>query len=305
MTRLPLAIVALLLAFAAALAQTSQPGDIHIALGNPSKAKHDAADADNYLMIKPQFALSYNNKRGTPNWVSYYLKRSDMGRAPRPQNAFAPDLDLPKGFHRVYPGDYFFNLTALSRGHMCPSSHRNNTEANSRATFVMTNMVPQTEELNGGSWELLESYCRELCFDDNKEMTILCGPYGQGGDTVRGHMLTVGNGRVVVPKLNWKVILVVDGGGTRAPLARVNAKSRCIAVLMPNTREPTENVPWTKFIVSAADIETLTGLTFFDKVAPEIIRPLKKRVDDAKTGEFGVREFTREMRTREKAAPTK
>lgn len=255
-------------------------GDVHLALGNPSQARPVSEDRENYLMIKPQFAMSYNDKRGTPNWVSYYLKRSDMGRAPRPQNAFHPDGDLPKGFHRVYPGDYFYNVTGLSRGHMCPSSHRNNTEANSRATFVMTNMVPQSEELNGGSWELLERYCRDLCFDEDKEMMIVCGPHGQGGDTPRGHMLTVGNGHVIVPKSTWKVILVVDGGGTRGPLARVNKKSRLIAVNMPNNRQPNENVPWTKYIVPCAEIEKMTGYTFFDRVPEEIIGPLKKKADD-------------------------
>src|SRR5262245_14117354 len=174
MPRLPLALTAMLIAFAPASAQPAKvpaaaSGDIHLALGNPSQAKSDAADPANYLMVKPQFALSYNNKRGTPNWVSYYLKKSDMGRAPRPQ-VFFPDGDLPKAFHRVAPGDYFFNATGMTRGHMCPSSHRNNTEVNSRSTFVMTNMAPQTEELNGGSWELLERYCRDLCFDEGKEM---------------------------------------------------------------------------------------------------------------------------------------
>ncbi len=271
----------------------ANPGDIHLALGNPSQAKHDADESTNYLMVKPQFALSYNERKGTPNWVSYYLKRADMGRAPRPQG-FSPDSDLPKGFHRVFPGDYFYNATNLTRGHMCPSSHRNNTEANARSTFVMTNMVPQTEELNGGSWELLESYCRDLCFDDGKEMMIVCGPHGQGGDTKKGHMLTVGNGRVIVPKATWKVILVFDGGGTRGPLARVNAKSRLIAVVMPNTREPNENVPWTKYIVPATEIEALTGLKFFDAVPADIIGPLKKKADRAMNGDFGSREFARE-----------
>lgn len=276
----------------------AQAGDIHLALGNPSQAKHDADDPNNYLMIKPQFALSYNNKRGTPNWVSYYLKRADMGRAPRPQG-FSPDDSLPRTFHRVFPGDYFYNATGLTRGHMCPSSHRNNTEANARSTFVMTNMVPQSEELNGGSWEGLESYCRDLCFDEGKEMMIVCGPHGQGGDTPRGHMLTVGNGHVIVPKVTWKVVLIVDGGGTRGPLARVNAKSRLIGVIMPNTREPNENVPWTKYVVAPSEIETLTGLTFFDKVPAEIINPLKKKVDEARNGPLGDREYARALAARE------
>lgn len=271
-----------------------KPGDVHLALGKPSPAKADPKNPDpfDYLMVKEQYALSYNSKRGGPNWVSYQLQRKDMGRAPRSQ-VFFPDNDLPEDFYQVVPNDYRFTVTAMTRGHMCPSSHRNATEANARATFFMTNMLPQTEELNSGSWELLESWCRDEVFDRNKEMFIVCGGHGIGGIGSRGKIATVGNGKVVVPKSCWKVVLIVDGGGTRGPLARVNAKSRLIGVLMPNTREPNENVPWSKYVVSVADIESLTGLRFFDKVAPEIINPLKKRVDEARNGDLGERELAR------------
>src|SRR5262245_50010609 len=122
-------LVALLLAHARVA--NAAPGDEHLALGNPSKAEANAQNPDplNHLMVKPQFALSYNSKKGTPNWVSYRLKKSDMGKAGR--GMFHPDPELPKPFFHVKPFDYHFNTTGMSRGHMCPSSHRNNTEANS------------------------------------------------------------------------------------------------------------------------------------------------------------------------------
>ena len=59
--------------------------------GNPSGAVHDPAapDPSNYLMVKEEFALSYNSKLGTPNWVSYRLHKADMGRA-RPRSPSFP-----------------------------------------------------------------------------------------------------------------------------------------------------------------------------------------------------------------------
>jgi endonuclease G, mitochondrial len=262
------------------VARASEVGDVHLALGNPSAAKHEPQNPDrtNFLMVKDQYALSYNDKKGTPNWVSYRLERKDMGRAAR-SLIFFPDETLPAAFHKVMPGDYYYTKTAMTRGHMCPSGHRNNTEANAKSTYVMTNMVPQTEELNGGSWELLERHCRDLCFDHGKELFIVCGPHGMGGVGAHGQIDTVGHEHVVVPKSCWKVILVVDGGGTRGPLARVNAQTRAIAVVMPNTREPNENVPWERYVVSIADVEALTGYRFFDRVPAEILNVLKKKVD--------------------------
>src|SRR5262249_50567714 len=69
---------------------------IHLTMGNPNGATDDPDHPDNYLMRKPYFALSYNNDKGTPNWVSWCLKEGDLGNAPRwPQ--FYPDDELPRG----------------------------------------------------------------------------------------------------------------------------------------------------------------------------------------------------------------
>ena len=252
-----------------------QPGDIHLVFGNPSQAKHDAKnpDPENYLMVKPQFALSYNSKKGTPNWVSYRLVKADCGRAARP-DAFFPDPDLPKSFFQVKPFDYHFNATGMSRGHMCPNTHRNATETNAKSTFVMTNMVPQTEELNAGAWNELEKECRGGAFD-GQELFIICGPHGQGGTSDKGLIKTVANGKVVVPKSCWKVILIHDKPG-KDPVGRVNKKTQLVGVIMPNDRTP-EKKSWQDYLVPVAEVEKLTGYKFFDQAPAAIIEPLKKQ----------------------------
>lgn len=40
-----------------------------MAQGNPSRATPDPANPSNYLMMKPQYALSYSLDRRGPNWV--------------------------------------------------------------------------------------------------------------------------------------------------------------------------------------------------------------------------------------------
>ncbi|WP_324671782.1 hypothetical protein [Hymenobacter sp. GOD-10R] len=44
--------------------------DESLTLGNPSGATTDASNYTNYLLIKPQYTLSYHRDRGIPNWVS-------------------------------------------------------------------------------------------------------------------------------------------------------------------------------------------------------------------------------------------
>lgn len=277
-----LLVLAILTATAVRADEKARLGDVHLALGNPSGAKADAKNPDHfdYLMVKDQYALSYNSKKGTPNWVSYRLRKGDMGRAAR-SATFFPDPDLPKEFFQVKPFDYHFNATGMTRGHMCPNSHRNHNEEDARATFCMTNMVPQTEELNAGSWNNLEIWCRDICFRQNKELYIVCGPHGQGGRSDKGLIKTVGNGKVVAPKSCWKVIAVLDGASAKPPIARVTAKTTLIAVLMPNDRTATKEVPWNKYVVSVANVESLTGYRFFDRVPDEVIEPLKKKTYEA------------------------
>ncbi|PYS89332.1 MAG: hypothetical protein DMF64_18025, partial [Acidobacteria bacterium] len=85
----------------AAPASTSE----HLTMGNPSNAVVDVNVPLNYLLDKPQYAVSYNRDRGTPNWVSWHLDPSWLGSAPR-QNDFRNDPSLPAGWYQVQSTDY-------------------------------------------------------------------------------------------------------------------------------------------------------------------------------------------------------
>lgn len=100
-------------------------------LGNPSDATTDLSNKDNYLLVKDQYVLSYNSNKGTPNWVSWTLKKSDIGAVKRGNN-FHVDTDLPDGFQHVAPTDY--KGTPYDRGHMCNSKDRTDTAENNSAT---------------------------------------------------------------------------------------------------------------------------------------------------------------------------
>src|SRR5262249_48817452 len=109
--------------------------DPNLRWGNPSRAREDRADRDNYLMNRKYFVLSYNDTKGTPNWVSWRVAKEDLGNVPRNNQPFRPDPDLPPGFKKVLPSDY--TGTGFDRGHMCPFGDRNGSEEAASATFVM------------------------------------------------------------------------------------------------------------------------------------------------------------------------
>lgn len=76
------------------------PLSIHLTLGNPSDATTRTNKPDNFLMLKDQYALSFNNSNGGPNWVSWHLEKRDLGRRDR-ANDFRPDDSLPRMISRT------------------------------------------------------------------------------------------------------------------------------------------------------------------------------------------------------------
>ncbi len=181
---------------------------VHLKLGNPSNA--NAKNLNNYLMEKPQYALSYNCSQGTPNWVSWQLNRTWLGKVDR-QDDFRPDPDLPQRCYAVRPNDY--RGSGYDRGHLTPSGDRTKTVADNSATFVMSNMQPQLPELNRETWRELEQYSRELV-RQGKELYVIAG--GEGS------LKAIASGKVTVPQYTWKVVVVLDEG------AQVTDKTRVI-----------------------------------------------------------------------------
>ncbi len=238
---------------------------VHITLGNPSKATTSTSNSNNYLMVKPQYALSYNQIKGTPNWVSWQLNRSWLGNASR-QNNFRPDDSLPDSWYQARPGDY--SNSGYDRGHMAPSADRTKTVADNAATFLMTNMVPQVPDLNQGPWASLEDECRELV-EQGKEVYIIAG--------TEGRKETIADGKITVPTKTWKIIVVLDrpGLGVRG----VTANTRVITVEMPN-KEGIRDTSWKNYRVSVDKIESLTGYDFLSNVPTTIQKIIESRIDN-------------------------
>ena len=245
----------------------------HLLPGNPTNATADILNANNYLMVKPQYCLSYNNSKRTANWVAWHLNANWLGSASR-QDDFRADNTLPENWYHVSETDFYYSLYGFDRGHMCPSADRTATVTDNSATFLMTNMVPQAPNNNQIVWENLESYCRNLA-KSGSELYIISGPYGEGGTSAKGTFTVLKSG-VVVPSLVWKIALVLPNGNN--DLSRINSSTRVIAVVIPNNQECI-NKPWTSYRVSVDSVENLTGYDFFTNIPKTIQDALEAKVD--------------------------
>ena len=254
------------------------PASVHLTMGNPSNAIDDVNVPNNYLMVKPTYALSYNRDMGRPNWVSWHLDSSWYGSLAR-VDTFRPDPRVPADWYRVQAFD--FSLTGFDRGHMTPNADRDNQNRIpiNQETYLMSNMVAQSPDNNQGPWANLENYLRSLT-DAGSEIYIVSGPAGAGGTGSNGGVTTtVANGHVVVPAYTWKAALVLpklDGND----IARVTAATRTIVVIMPNV-QGIRTVDWQTYLTSVDAVESLTGYNLFSNIPEAVQNAIEAGVNGA------------------------
>jgi endonuclease G len=248
-----------------------QQPDRNVRFGMPAPAKHDRGHAQAFLIARPQYTLSYNAEKRIPNWVCWVLKETDIGNAARAP--FEPDPELkrerlPAVTSHVYDGSGF------DRGHMCNAKDRSSSEENIRATFFLSNIVPQSPNCNQRGWERLEDYCRRLA-KEGHVLYIACGPAGIGGEGKNGRAKEIGKGRlqVTVPAKVWKVVLVLPRED-----AEPRKNSRVIAVIMPN--DQTVDYNWSRYRVTTRQVEKLTGFRFFSTLPEDLADALRDHVDE-------------------------
>lgn len=244
----------------------------HMYFGNPSNAAAITDSANNYLMRKQYYALSYSRDKGKPNWVSWHLYSNDFGNTSR-QNDFRPDATLPAGWYQVQSNSY--SGGGFDRGHNTPSADRTSSTAANSATFLMTNMIPQAPNNNQQTWASLEDSLRRLV-NGGSELYIIMGNYGVGGTGSNGYTTTVDNGRVTVPAYIWKVAVVMQNGINDS--ARVNANTRVIAVLVPNNNNVSSN--WKSYRTSIDVIEAATGYDLLPRLPVALQAVIESTVDN-------------------------
>ena len=248
--------------------------DDNLAMGNPSGAITNAGNPNNYLMVKTQYTIAYDNSRGSPKWVSWHLSSAWKGGAAR-CDCFSADATLPATFYKAFTSHY--TNSGFTRGHMSPSEDRDLTSADNAATFIMTNIIPQSTNNNSGTWGSVEEYSRTLLATNN-EMYIISGGYGTGGShsSTSGIINTINGGLITVPSRLWKVIVILPVGSS--DVSRVTTSTRVIAIDTPNSYNSTSQT-WGTYRTSVNAIEAATGLDLLSNISATIQNTIEATVD--------------------------
>lgn len=220
----------------------------HVEFGTPG----DGNPNNEIILVKPQYITSYSPAHGGPNWVAWNLNATHFGGADR-CDCFSADPQLPDSVYHVVTSDY--TGSGYSRGHMVMSSQRTANAAENAQTFLMTNVLPQYQDQNGGPWLKFEIFNSELAQDSAKELYILAGgTYSVSPGTLNGA------GKVTIPQSEWKIVVILLRGQTLADVHSA-ADIRVIAVNMPNITGIQGN-GWQMYKTTVDAIEAATGYDF-------------------------------------------
>ena len=141
---------------------------------------------------------------------------------------------------------------------MCPAGDNKWDKAAMNQSFLLTNMCPQDEKLNGGGWKKLEEKCRAWA-NQYGSIYIVAGPIFEGAIK-----RTIGESRIAVPDAFYKVVLCLEGSPKGVGFVYVNNSS---------SQSMYDNV------YSVDDVERITGIDFFPALPDDIENEVERNVD--------------------------
>lgn len=197
-----------------------------------------------------------------PVWVSVRWDREHFQiseQAPNPERLFKRDLRLPE-YAQAQPEYKAPKDRRMDRGHM--ARNRDNVgwgEDNAQAGDLMSNIVPQSPELNEQAWRALEDQHRAVVGKGPiKTIWIISGAVFEQMKPV----FTVGNG-IGVPEETYKIICWKDRDGSLQVRGYLFSQ---------NDRDTNPK----KYLVPISIIEQKTGLLFFPELPPDEAKKIKE-----------------------------
>jgi DNA/RNA endonuclease G (NUC1) len=242
------------------------PGSSGIRLGHNEEFGEplDADPADDFIIHRPQYTVSYNRFRGGANWVSWNLSASHLGGSGRCSGTcYSADTALANaGIPAYTTADWVSNVGGVEgydRGHMAPSADWTASEADNNTTFFLTNFLPQRADLNQGPWEVLEEALRDSV-GAGREVYIIAGGIFTNGNGL-GSLL--GKGQIFIPDSTYKIAVIVPAGAGIGAGGTLPPNTTVLAVNMPNV-QGIRAVPWENYRTTVGKIERSTGYDFLD-----------------------------------------
>lgn len=213
------------------------------------------------------FTIGYSWYFRQAKWTLEIINRErrlirDLPKTKRPDN-FRADLRLP---HRFRADIKVFKGSGYDRGHLVPSADQNFGMVVNSETFLLSNMSPQSPDLNRGLWADLEDAVRNLDSQEHVlETYVLTCPVFYFGEPVK----TIGRAEgklgidLPVPHAFIKSVLTEDTKGALS-LWTFEMKNEKLTGKLAD------------YLVSTYDVEQIVGGRFWDRVSGTDLHSQKK-----------------------------
>ncbi len=214
--------------------------------------------SENYIRHSALF-LEYAEAYEQAKWVAHILTPDVIKGTAHRSNDFREDPLVKTG--TAVEADYFLKYLqkdstfkydgfGFDRGHLAPSADFRWSKKALSESYFYSNMSPQRPEFNRESWAELEGTIRGYMQDHpTTQLYIVTGPVlKEGLPTIERSI-----NKVAIPEMYFKVVLDLKAG-------------KAIGFLMPNQKI---TYPLISFAKTIDEVEALTGLNFFNKIANE------------------------------------
>lgn len=243
----------------------------HLPWGRPSPQA-----ATEQLLVHRDYVIAYDRGLRVPMWTAHRLDKKGLSKSER-VNCFRADPRLSEQ-EASTPTDY--KEPIYDQGHLSPNSDLSRGLYPVVNSFIMSNMTPQYCHFNRGVWQILESIVRLWAIEKGTVYVITGSVFDHDGDgrtdsnpgskrmKSKNEMT-----RVAVPSHQYKIIAHQTKDGA----------VQILAVLLPNNKTDLDGDKAIEYISrnvrSIAEIESLTGLTFFPQITSSAAVSKKVRTE--------------------------
>lgn len=188
-----------------------------------------------------------------------------VGKADRSNYGLDPDIASEIQYKSKDTGG------GCNKGHMLGSAERTSSTETNRQVFYYTNIAPQLStgfNTGGGGWNLLEDYIDTQVVKDTLYEVVGCyfKTFTDGyGNTVNPKTISFGGRNdVSMPTMFYYAVLRTKKGNSGKSVKDCKADElQCVAFVRAHTNSLKGQEPSSKEMMSIADLERLTGFSYF------------------------------------------
>ena len=236
--------------------------------GNSIVIIHNAVLNSKTNISGVNYCTEWDTQKMSQRWSCYQMyesiKDGNTSRYnPKTNTSLTSDSQYPND-EFLTSSNYLFTVdpyrgSGYDHGHICPSADRLGSYDANRQTFYMTNMQPQVNGFNAGTWESMEGMVRTWNRNDFRDTLYVC----KGGtiDSEENIAAYIGSGknRIPVPKYFFMALLCKNAQGYKAMAFWIEHKSGT-----------DEGQALKKYVISIDELEQKTGIDFFCNLPDDI-----------------------------------